>query len=118
MNKTISTFLTASAIALTSGTAFAEFTGPGATPAAKDVVTIMSEPVDDMRVTLTGNLVEQIDNETYLFNDGTESIRVEIDSEDFPAVKIDEKTQVRIQGEVEAGTFENTEIEVDQISII
>ncbi|KEQ13977.1 YgiW/YdeI family stress tolerance OB fold protein [Endozoicomonas numazuensis] len=118
MNKTLTAFLAASTIALTTGNAFAEYTGPGSTPKISDVASINKNPIDDTQVELTGYLTKKIDKETYLFSDGKDSIQVEIDSEDLPHVSINEKTQVKISGEVEAGSFETTEIEVEKISII
>ncbi|WP_448215568.1 YgiW/YdeI family stress tolerance OB fold protein [Endozoicomonas sp. 2B-B] len=118
MNKTLSAFLAASTIALTTGNAFAEYTGPSSTPRINDVTSIIENPVDDSQVELTGYLTNKIDDETYTFSDGNDSIQVEIESRDMPQVQINEKTKVKILGEVESGAFETTEIEVEKITVI
>lgn len=118
MNKTLSAFLAASMIALTTGNAFAEYTGPISTPRINDVASIIENPVDDSQVELTGYLTNKIDDETYTFSDGNDSIQVEIESRDMPQVQINEKTKVKILGEVESGAFETTEIEVEKITVI
>lgn len=118
MDKTLSAFLAASTIALTTGNAVAEYTGPGSTPTINDIAAIIANPVDDSRVELTGYLTNKIDDETYTFSDGKDSIQVEIESRDMPDVQINEKTKVKILGEVESGAFETTEIEVEKISVI
>ncbi|WP_252177342.1 NirD/YgiW/YdeI family stress tolerance protein [Endozoicomonas sp. 4G] len=118
MKKTLTAILAASTIALTAGNAFAEYTGPSSTPTINDVASIIENPTDDTRVELTGYLTNKIDNETYTFSDGKDSIQVEIDAKEMPKVAINEKTKVKIFGEVEGGAFETTEIEVERMSVM
>jgi len=99
------------------GATLAQYTGPSASkPAATvryaNVAEILKNPVEDVRVRLQGQLVRKIGNEKYLFSDGTGEIRVDIDDERFPASKIDEKTKVSIEGEVEKDFLQSPEIDV------
>ena len=58
-------------------------------------------------------LLKKVGNEKYLFSDGKQEIRVEIDDEDFPAIKIGDKMRVEIRGKVESDFFESPEIDVN-----
>lgn len=96
----------------------AQYEGPGATPAASTVEQILKNPVDDQDVTLKGKLTKKVGNEKYTFSDGTGEIRVEIDSEDFPKVSVDDKTTIQITGEVEKDFMESPEIDVDTVTVV
>ena len=103
------------------GTSLAQYTGPSATkPAATtryaSVAEILKNPVEDIRVKLNGQLVRKIGKEKYLFSDGTGEIRVDIDDERFPKAKIDEKTRVTIEGEVEKDFMQSPEIDVATVT--
>lgn len=102
--------------------AHAQYVGPSTARTATarsyaSVAEILKEPVDNVRVTLKGTLVRQVGKEKYLFSDGTGEIRVEIDAEDFPTSRVDAKTQVTIEGEVEKDFLQSPEIEVKRISV-
>jgi uncharacterized protein (TIGR00156 family) len=112
---------TAVIVVATAPLAYAQYAGPSsAKPAARasfaTVAEILKNPVDDVQVTLDGHLVRQVGKEKYLFTDGTGEIRVEIDTEDFPAVRIDDKTKVKLQGEVEKDFMQSPEIDVKQLT--
>ena len=116
---------TLSALALAvSAPAFAQYTGPSsAAPAAASsplttISAVLKDGKDDQKVTLTGTLKEKVGNEKYTFTDGKDEIRVEIDSEDFPTQKVDEKVKIEITGEVEKDYFQSPEIDVDTVKII
>lgn len=101
--------------------AFAQYAGPSsAKPAARasfsTVAEILKNPVDDVQVSLQGHLVRQVGKEKYFFSDGTGEIRVEIDTEHFPATRIDDKTKVRLQGEIEKDFMQSPEIDVKQLT--
>ncbi|MGV8899399.1 MAG: YgiW/YdeI family stress tolerance OB fold protein [Burkholderiaceae bacterium] len=81
------------------------------------VASILKSPVDDQDVVLSGFLLKKVGKEKYIFSDGTNEIRLEIEAEDFPAQKIDDKTRVEIRGEVERDFMESPEIDVKTVRI-
>jgi uncharacterized protein (TIGR00156 family) len=95
----------------------AQYVGPSSQKSALTVADILKKPVDDQAVILRGYLVKKVGNEKYMFSDGTGKIRVEIEAEDFPIQKIDDKTLVVIRGEVESEFLNSPEIDVQAISI-
>lgn len=118
MKKTTSLLALAAAVLATTP-ALAQFTGPGALPAATSVQAILDKPVDDQRVSLRGKIVRQLKGDKYMFSDGKAEIRVEIDSHLFPAgTPINASTVVEISGEVEKDFVESPEIDVDSLRIV
>lgn len=72
---------------------------------------------DDTPVIVQGNIVQRVGDEKYLFRDGTDSVIVEIDDEDWGGVDVRATDTVKLYGEVDSGLFK-TEIEVDRIEKI
>ncbi|KAA0949068.1 MULTISPECIES: NirD/YgiW/YdeI family stress tolerance protein [unclassified Pseudomonas] len=100
----------------TAALAGAGYTGPG----AQSVVTVAGAQAasDDTPVVLQGHIVSRLkDHEKYEFKDTTGTIAVEIDDEDLPPVPFNEKTQVKLTGEVDKGLM-SREIDVDRVEII
>ncbi|HFQ4954747.1 TPA: YgiW/YdeI family stress tolerance OB fold protein [Vibrio vulnificus] len=69
---------------------------------------------DDTTVELTGNIVQSLGNEIYLFKDATGEIQVEIDHEDWRGQNVAPKDKVLIIGEVDSELV-STKIDVDSI---
>ena len=69
---------------------------------------------DDTPVIVQGNIIQRMGDEKYLFHDGTDSVIVEIDDEDWGGVDVRATDTVRLYGEIDSGLFK-TEIEVDRI---
>lgn len=92
------------------------YKGPGAMPTADTVAAAKNLP-DDAHVTLTGNIVRQIDKKDYLFKDATGEIQVEISPKRFPAQDITPDTKVRISGEVDKD-WGGVEIDVKYIEVL
>ncbi|ACO78476.1 hypothetical protein AvCA_22850 [Azotobacter vinelandii CA] len=101
---------------IATGSFAAGYTGPGA-QGAISTVSAAREAADETPVTLEGRIVRQLKHEHYEFQDRTGSIEVEIDDEDWPTTAIDEKRQVRLQGEVDKELFGRT-IDVDFIEVL
>jgi len=78
----------------------AQYSGPGAQAPVQSVAAVAAAK-DDAVVDMTGFIVRQLTADKYLFSDGKQQIRVEIDSAVFPRQPISEKTRVRIHGELE-----------------
>ncbi|QIW16510.1 hypothetical protein A4G20_09255 [Pasteurellaceae bacterium RH1A] len=70
---------------------------------------------DDAPVSLSGYIVKQYDEDTYLFKDSTGSIRVEIDNEDWRGVTASPKTKIKLYGSVDKDR-KGTTIDVDRVS--
>lgn len=101
--------------------ALAQYAGPGSTTvttASQSIAEILRKGQDDARVELDGYLIKKVGKKKYIFSDGKEQIRVEIDAITFPKVRIDEKTKVRIQGEVEKDFLSSPEIDVDRLTVL
>ncbi len=92
----------------------AGYTGPG----AKTINTVAAAQAagDDIYVVLQGHIIRKLGDEKYEFKDSTGTITVEIDDEDLPQVAFDDKTQVKLTGEVDKGLFQ-LDIDVDLLEI-
>ena len=99
-------------------TASAQFVGPGTTAPYKSVAEVLQHAVDDSRVELEGFIIKQVGGEKFIFTDGRTEIRIDIDAKYMPTEKFDEKTRVRIRGEVEKDFLATPEIDVDSIVLI
>ncbi|SEK20680.1 TIGR00156 family protein [Kosakonia sacchari] len=115
------------AIALCSAPAFAAnqggFTGPGSTQqsggftgpdSSKATVESAKSLRDDAWVTLRGNIVERLSDNTYLFKDATGTINIEISHKRWNGVTVGPQDAVEIQGEVDKD-WNSVEIDVKEI---
>jgi uncharacterized protein (TIGR00156 family) len=119
--RTVSILTVLTFTASTAGLVHAQYAGPSDTKPPQtvryaSVAEILKKPVDDVRITLQGTLTRKVGHEKYLFSDGTGEIRVEIDDKLFPGTKVDEKTRVTIDGEVEKDLLQSPEIDVKKIA--
>lgn len=116
--KKISVFVVAGMLV---SPAFAGFVAdaPVAPQNADAIVTVAQAKKmrDDTPVIVQGNIVQRVGDEKYLFRDGTDSVIVEIDDEDWGGVEVRATDTVKLYGEVDSGLFK-TEIEVDKIEKI
>lgn len=112
MKKTILTLLVACSMITP---AFAAFNGPAT--AAVNTVKQANDAADDSAVLLTGNIIESIGNETYLFKDETGQIQIEIDDEDWMGVDVTPNDRVMIRGEVDS-EWSTHKIDVDSVQKI
>lgn len=71
---------------------------------------------DDSPVTLKGYIVERLGDERYTFKDGTGTVVIEIDDEDWGGLEVTPEMEVIIEGEVEK-SWSTVEIEVDRIRL-
>jgi len=118
--KTVSILTALTFAAGAAGLVHAQYSGPSDLKPAQtvkyaSVSEILKKPVDDVRVSLQGTLTRKVGHEKYLFSDGTGEIRVEIDDKIFPTTKVDEKTRVTIEGEVEKDLMQSPEIDVKRV---
>ena len=84
-----------------------------------EVITVESAKgmADDTFVVLQGNIQKNIGTETYVFVDGTGTINVEIDNEDWNGVDVETTDLIEIRGEVDKN-INTIEIDVDQVSLV
>lgn len=113
--------ITVSALALVlgfSGQAMAQaaggFQGPGIAPTT---VKQALEMKDDSAVVLVGQIEKNLGGEKYLFKDATGTVTVEIDNDDWKGLSVKPENVVVINGEVDKGMMEATEIDVESISL-
>lgn len=80
------------------------------------IVTVkqVKEMRDDVNVVVQGKILQRMGDEKYLFEDGTGSITVEIDKEDWRGQTVTPDDTVKLYGEVDRG-FMKTEIDVDYV---
>jgi len=69
---------------------------------------------DNSKVWVEGAIIQKNGDETYMFQDSTGTIMVEIDDDAWHGLVIGPTDTVRIYGEVDHGLF-NTEIDIDYI---
>ena len=71
---------------------------------------------DDEIVVLQGVIEKAISGEKYLFNDGTGTIVIEIDDDDFKGMTVNANEKVQITGEFDKGNwFKKDKVEVKSI---
>ena len=92
----------------------ADYTGPGGAQSLS-VAEVLEAPQEDTVVSIEGKLTRKIDDEEYIFSDGTGEIKVEINDEDLPTETVDENTQLVITGEVDRKFMRAPKIEVDSV---
>ena len=118
LKKIAATLLVASGVMCAASTAQAQYTGPSQAVSYKNVAEILKNPVDDTRVTLRGKIINRISNDMYQCTDGTGTIKVEIDEEDFAGQRVDANTQVEIWGKVDKDLMRAPEIDVKRLTVI
>jgi uncharacterized protein (TIGR00156 family) len=117
--KTIKTILMAAAFFGFTAMAAAQYSGPDSslkTATVKNVQENASQyDKDDTMVQLRGFITEKVSKDMYRFKDSSGTIVVEIDDEDLPAFKFDDKTKVILTAEVDDDLFEDVEVEVEKV---
>jgi uncharacterized protein (TIGR00156 family) len=70
-------------------------------------------------VVLEGYITQKIGHELYLFKDDTGVVHIDLDDDDWPhQTTVNEKTKVRIFGEVDKKRNGAVEIDVDHVTVI
>ena len=72
---------------------------------------------DDTPVKLEGKIEKSLGDEKYLFKDASGSITIEIDDDDWKGVTATPNDTLVIEGEVDSGMFEATEIDVNTVTL-
>jgi uncharacterized protein (TIGR00156 family) len=123
-----SALILAALVGASSSFAHAQYTGPtaakgnppsAATVAPSTVRALLANGKDDTNVSLQGRIVRHLGGEKYRFADSSGEISVEIDAKTWPAnTPIDDKAQVRLQGEFDKGLVGEPEVDVERIELL
>jgi uncharacterized protein (TIGR00156 family) len=90
------------------------YTGPSSVTVSK--VSDAKKLPDDAKVTLEGKIERRLGNEKYLFNDGQDTITLDIDDDEWRGLSVGADDVVIIYGEVDRSPFRaEVQIEVDRI---
>lgn len=119
--KRFFTFITAATIALAgvSGAALANSTPhEQMQPIATTVAQILQDIKDDQRVSLRGQITQQLSEEKFIFNDGTGEIQLDIDDDLTKTSPINPPVEVELIGEVDKGVISDTEIDVKSFQLM
>ena len=115
-------FALATILALPTASAFAGFNGNntpngGFKSGAQSVITVKQalNAADNSMVTLVGNISQQIDDDEFLFTDGTAQIKVEIKRRAWNGLEVGPNDKIRINGKLDNEVFEKAEIEVYRV---
>lgn len=109
----------AALLAFSTSTAFAGFNGnangqggfqQGATQAISVKQALSAR--DNSMVTLVGKITQQIDDDEYLFTDGSAQIKVEIKNRVWNGLNVGPQDKIRISGKLDNEAFESAEVEV------
>ncbi len=73
---------------------------------------------DDARVIIEGNFISQIDEDEYIFRDGSGEIVVEVDSKAWAGVDVTPDNRVRIQGKIDKEFGKKAKIDVFRVTKI
>ena len=101
-------FALATILALSTTSAFAGFNG-NTTP--KQAL----KAADNSMITLEGNITQQIDDDEFLFTDGTAQIKVEIKRRAWNGLNVGPNDKIRISGKLDNEAFEKAELEVYRV---
>jgi len=115
-------FALATILALSISSAFAGFNGNntpngGFKSGGQSVITVKQalNAADNSMVTLVGNISQQIDDDEFLFTDGTAQIKVEIKRRAWNGLDVGPNDKIRINGKLDNEAFEKAEIEVYRV---
>lgn len=115
-------FALATVLALATTSAFAGFNGnntpnggfQAGTQAAISVQQAL-KAADNSMITLVGNITQQIDDNEFLFTDGTAQIKVEIKRRAWNGLNVGPNDKIRISGKLDNESFEKAELEVYRV---
>ena len=91
------------------------YSGPEETVTVADLLQDTSMFTEKQAI-VEGQLIKQINADTFIFSDGTKEIQVEIDDDINMPAAINATTRLRLYGEYEGGN--TPEIEVDRLQLL
>ena len=112
-------FALATLLALSTSAAFAGFNGnnaqggfQGGNQGQQLTVKQALSAQDNSMITLVGQITQQIDNDDYIFTDGTDQIKVEIKNRVWNGLNVGPQDKIRIYGKLDNEPFDRPEVEV------
>ncbi len=118
MKKRMLAVLAAVSCLALGGQTFAKDTGNkgGFSGPSVEIITVENAKgmEDDTFVILHGNITKSLGDDMYIFTDGTGTINIEIDEDEWNGVTVGPEDVVEIRGEIDKG-WASIEIDVDQI---
>lgn len=88
-----------------------------ATIPVTNIADVVSQGVNDQKVTVKGRITANLGDERYTLTDDTGSITVEIDNDDHPAQTLADKNVV-ISGEIDKDKDKAIEIDADTLTFV
>ena len=111
-------FALATILALSTTSAFAGFNG-NTTPNGgfQSAISVKQalQAADNSMITLVGNITQQIDDDEFVFTDGTAQIKVEIKRRAWNGLNVGPNDKIRISGKLDNEAFEKAELEVYRV---
>jgi len=102
--------------------ASAQYVGPGANGKTLSVKELTDQAFrldkSDAQVSIQGFVVKQINKDTYLFKDNTGSLNVEISKKHLPNRAFNDKTELKLIGEVDYDFLNGVELEVNEVIFV
>lgn len=96
----------------------AQFVSDKPAVAVTTVAELLKNGKHDQQATLEGFIVEQVKRKKYVFADETGRIIAEIPDKVFQGQRVDPKTKIRIEGELELEYAEKETIDVYRLTVL
>lgn len=117
-------YVLVSVILIAMNSTYGQYTGKGSM-ANKEISTVQQVKDNagnldrkDVIVKLKGFIIEQINSETFWFEDHSGKIKVEIDKKAMPKEEFNETTELIISAEVDSDLLEGVELEIEKIEFV
>ena len=115
-------FALATLLALSTSAAFAGFNGnnaqvgfQGGNQAQQLTVKQALSAQDGSVISLVGNITQQLDDDEYVFTDGSDQIKVDIRNRAWRGLNVGSQDKIRVYGRVDNDAFQRTEVEVFRV---
>ena len=115
-------FALATLLALSTSAAFAGFNGnnaqvgfQGGNQVQQLTVKQALSAQDGSVVSLVGNITQQLDDDEYVFTDGSDQIKVDIRNRAWRGLNVGSQDKIRVYGRVDNDAFQRTEVEVFRV---
>ena len=118
MSNLKSMTLAAAALGILAAPIQAQFVSDNPAVAVTTVAELLKNGKQDQEASLEGFIVEQVKRKKYVFADETGRIIAEIPDKVFQGQRVDPKTKIRIEGELELEYAEKETIDVYRLTVL
>lgn len=87
------------------------------TPEIMNVVDV-KELKDDSAVIIQGHIIQQLEEDKYLFKDETDEVVVDIDKKAWNNVDVRSSDIIQLKGKVDKDFADDVEIDVEKVSLV